>query len=317
MIKIKREDLHIIGRHSNLPENEAEKILKRNIYNNVEDWKKFLRLFIISLGIGFTTAGIVFFFAYNWADLHKFIKLGIIESLIVITTGVVLLSKINIDIKNIIITGATVLVGVLFAVFGQIYQTGANAYDFFLGWTMFVTIWVIVANFSPLWLVYLTLVNTTLILYSQQVAHDWSDVFLFTMLLLINSGFLIGILLRIKIINKIKSPNWFTNIFALASVFFATIGIIIGIFDSSASQLWFLVLFTSLLYGSGIKYGLNIKSGFYLSIIPFSVIVIISALLIKISEDEAMFFFVSLFIITSVTLVIKNLINLQKKWNNG
>ena len=316
MTKIRREDIQIISRHSNWSEESIDKILKKEIYSNRESWGKFLRLFFISLSVSFATAGIIFFFAYNWADLHKFIKIGLIEGLIVITTLIILFSKISLDIKNILLTGASILVGVLFAVFGQIYQTGANAYDFFLGWTIFITLWVAISNFAPLWLVFITLINTTLILYSQQVAHDWTEVFIFTLLFVINILFLTIALFGKKTTKEIKPAIWFTNIIALASVSFSTIGIIIGIFDQSQTSFFVLIVITSILYGIGIKYGLKVQSGFYLSIIPFSIIVIISAFLIKLSDDEGMFFIVSLFVIASVTFVIKNLINLQKKWIN-
>lgn len=316
MTKIEREDIQIITRHSNWSEKSIDNILKKNIYSDKESWHKFLRLFFISLGVGFTTAGIIFFFAYNWADLHKFIKIGLIEGLIIISTLVILFSKISLDIKNILLTGTSILVGVLFAVFGQIYQTGANAYDFFLGWTMFIAIWVFVSNYAPLWLVFITLINTTLILYSQQVAHDWSEVFVFTLLFIINILFLTTSLFGKKINGEIKVPIWFSNLIALASVSFGTIGIVFGIFDENQTSFFVLIIITSILYGIGIKYGLKLKSGFYLSIIPFSIIIIISAFLLKLSDDAGMFFFISLFVIGSVTLVIKNLIDLQKKWIN-
>ena len=114
----------------------------------------------------------------------------------------------------------------------------------------------------------------------------------------------------------IKSPIWFLNLIALASIFFSTTGIAIGIFDKSQTSFFILIVASSVLYGLGIRYGLKVKSGFYLSVIPLSVIVIISALLVKLSNDASMFFFISLFVIGSVTLVIKNLIDLQKKWIN-
>ena len=150
MTKIEREDIHILSQHSNLSESTIDQMLREQVYSGKQDWQKFLRLFFISLGVGFTAAGILFFFAYNWADLHKFAKIGLIEALVVISTLVVIFSKVTLDIKNILLTGASILVGVLFAVFGQIYQTGANAYDFFLGWTMAITIWVLIANYAPL-----------------------------------------------------------------------------------------------------------------------------------------------------------------------
>jgi len=316
MEKIEREDIQIISRHSNWSERSIDKILKQKVYSNKESWQKFLRLFFISLGISFTTSGIIFFFAYNWADLHKFIKIGLIEGLIIITTLILVFSKLSLDVKNILLTGISILVGVLFAVFGQIFQTGANAYDFFLGWTMSIALWVAISNFAPLWLVFITLINTTLILYSQQVAHDWSKAFLFTLLFMINLLFLTTFLYVKKINKEIKVPNWFTNLLAFATVCFSTMGIIFGIFDKTLKPLFVLIIITSILYGIGIKYGLKVKSGFYLSIIPFSIIVIISAFLINSSKDAGMFFIISVFVIGSVTLVIKNLINLQKKWIN-
>jgi uncharacterized membrane protein len=316
MKNIEREDIYIISRHSNLTEQRVHTTLKENIYNEKESWLKFLQLFFIALGIGFTVAGIIFFFAYNWADLHKFAKIGLTEGLIIAATILVLFPKINITVRSIILTGSAILVGVLFAVFGQIYQTGANAYDFFLAWTVFVTLWVIVSNFAPLWLLYLILINTTLILYSQQVAKDWPEVVVFTLLFIINSTALLTSFLLSRYKKIATAPNWFLNTVALASTIYATIGIIIGIFDKYQLAFPILMLFTSIIFALGIRHGLKSKSGFYLSIISFSLIVIVSALLIKISDGEMMFLLVSLFIIASVTLVIKNLINIQKKWIN-
>lgn len=312
MKNIQREDIQIFSQHSDITEQGIERVLKQNVYNDKESWQKFFRLFFISLGVGFTVSGIVFFFAYNWADLHKFVKIGLTEGVLIATTIVVLLPKIKGDIRNVILTGASVLVGVLFAVFGQIYQTGANAYDFFLAWTVFVTLWVLVSNFAPLWLLYLVLINTTFIFYSQQVAKNWSEVFICSLLFIIN----VIVLISAIFLGKKKIPNWFLNTVALASVSFATIGVVIGIFDTYQVTLPILIFITAMAFALGIWHGLKAKSGFYLSVIPFSLIIIISALLIKISDGEMMFLLVSLFIIASVTLTIKNLIDIQKKWTN-
>ncbi|WP_257669806.1 DUF2157 domain-containing protein [Parapedobacter tibetensis] len=316
MKDIQREDIHIISRHSNLTEQGIDSVLKEKVYNDKEAWQKFLRLFFITLGVGFTVSGIVFFFAYNWEDLHKFAKIGITEGLIIAITSLALLPKINANIRNIILTGAAVLVGVLFAVFGQIYQTGANAYDFFLAWTVFVTLWVLVANFAPLWLLYLILINATFILYAQQVAKDWSEVLVFSLLFIINTAVLVSAILLSKYKKIVDVPNWFLNIVALGCTTYATIGIVIGIFDKYQIAFLILILIASIVYALGIWHGLKAKSGFYLSVVPFSLIVIVSALLIKISEGEMMFLLVSLFIVASITLVIKNLIDIQKKWAN-
>jgi uncharacterized membrane protein len=289
-------------------------MLREQVYSGKQDWQKFLRLFFISLGVGFTAAGILFFFAYNWADLHKFAKIGLIEALVVISTLVVIFSKVTLDIKNILLTGASILVGVLFAVFGQIYQTGANAYDFFLGWTMAITIWVLIANYAPLWTVFILLINTTLYFYAEQVAQHWPLFQLNTLLFLINIGFLIAAIVVSHIKPEHKSPGWFTNLLALATATIATVGISYGIMERSDDYFIVLALLTVLVYAAGIAYSLKFKKLFFLSIIPFSVIIIICSLMLEQNNDSGMFLLVSLFVLGSVTLTIKLILSLQKQW---
>jgi uncharacterized membrane protein len=308
---MKRDDIHIISRHSNASEQTIQKALNNHVYSDQTDWKKFFNLFIISLGVGFTVAGIIFFFAYNWADMHKFVKIGLTQGILIITTSTLFFLKLDEKIKNIILTGASVLVGVLFAVFGQIYQTGANAYDFFLGWTVFVTLWAIVSDFAPLWLIYFILINTTLYLYTEQVAKNSSITFVYTLHFIVN---MIPVLF--VVFSKNKAPNWFLYTMILASVTYATLGISIGIFEKFEFAFLFLIIITGISYVFGLKHGLQTKNGFYLSVIPFSLIIIASAVFINISNNELMFLFISMFIIVSVTFTILNLINYQKKWNH-
>ncbi|KUJ50648.1 DUF2157 domain-containing protein [Chryseobacterium sp. JAH] len=316
MKDIQREDIHIISRHSDMDEEGIAQILTENIYNNRYNWQKFLRLFFITLGIGFTVSGIIFFFAYNWADLNKFAKIGLTELLVIATTSFVLFAKTSKSTKNIILTGSAVLVGALFAVYGQIYQTGANAYDFFLGWTIFIALWVIVSDFAPLWLLFLLLINTTFLLYTEQVAKDWSPIFICLFLFLLNSSAAITGIFISESKKDIYAPRWFLNIVSFAAVSFATMGIVIGISDEYDPDFPFLVLFSLIVFGLGIWHSLKKKNGFYLAVIPLSLIIIISALIFEISDNEASFLLVSLFTIVSITLVIWNLINFQKKWKN-
>jgi len=311
-----RNDIHIISRHSNWSQKAVEKVLKDEIYSDSNAWKKFLQILFIALGVGFTVSGIIFFFAYNWDGLHKFAKIGMIEALVIALTLTVLFSKLTENIKNIILTGTAILIGVLFAVFGQIYQTGANAYDFFLGWTFFITLWVVVSNYPPMWLVFIILINTTFTLYVEQVAQHWEDVYVIDTLIFFNSLFLVFFLLLPRFFDNLKVPIWFSGLIALAITTLSTFAISLGIFDEFDSPYLLLISLSAILYAAGIFYGLKTKSGFYLSIIPFSVIVIFSSLLIKISDGATMFFVVGLFIIASVSVLIKSLLYFQKKWNN-
>lgn len=316
MTNIDREEIHILSRHTNLDKNELYRLLKTNVYSDKTAWQKFLRVFLLSLGIGFVVAGIVFFFAYNWADLHKFVKIGLIEALVIASTGVALIPTINQKVRNLVLTGAAVLVGVLFSVYGQVYQTGANAYDFFLAWTFFITLWVIVSNFAPLWLLFILLVNTTLILYSQQVAKDWSGVFVFTLLFIINVTSLLCFMLVSFYKTGWAMPGWLLKALALSAATYATIGLTIGIFEKYETAFFILIIISLVAFIIGYWHGLRKKSGFYLALIPFCGIIILSALLLKISDGAGMFLLVGLFVVASITLVIKNLLIMQKKWAN-
>ena len=131
------------------------------------------------MGVGFTVAGIIFFFAYNWEELPKFAKLGIVEVLLVASVLLATFTHWNKLVKQILLTGATFLIGTLLAVFGQIYQTGADAYDLFLGWTLFTILWAVAIRFAPLWLTFIGLLCTTIWLYNIQIAsaNSWEMTF--------------------------------------------------------------------------------------------------------------------------------------------
>ena len=314
MSKITREDIQIIGRFSNWSGNGVSKTLADAVYADKSSWLAFLRLLFLGIGASFTVAGIIFFFAYNWAHLNKFVKLGLLEALVLLVSLVFLFFKTTPLIKKILLVSAAVLIGASFAVFGQIYQTGANAYDFFLAWVLAITLLVFVSRFSVLWIIYIALINTTIFLYADQVAHSWSEILVLTLPFLINLCFLICFLLVSKYQTDRKFPIWSTHLIGLSAITLATMGISIGIFDGPESPFWELLAITCFFYVLGIWYGLKNRSTFYLAAIPFSIILIICMLFLRISEGAGMFFIIGIFIITCVTVLIKILMELQRKW---
>lgn len=313
MKDIQRDELYVLTRYSDLTESELETFMEDQVYNKRLAWEKFLQIFFITLGVGFTVAGIIFFFAFNWADLNKFVKIGLIESLLITATALVLFLKLNILVRNVLLTASAVLVGVLFAVFGQIYQTGADAYDFFLAWTFFITIWVLVSNFAPLWLIFFALINVTFGLFIDQVASDWSELTIFGIFFVFNALIVIFSILTMKFYRDVKIPTWFINVFTLTALFFAVAAMVFGIFDDYKNGFPILLSVVMLFFGLGIGYGVKNKNGFFIASIAFSLIIIINAMFVHGSEEEASFLFVGLFTIASITGLVKYLIGLQKK----
>jgi uncharacterized membrane protein len=312
----KRQEIRTIGRHGNLSAKRIDQLLIQHTYPNKSSWHKFLRILFITLGVGFLTAGIVFFFAYNWDDLNKFVKLGLTEGLVIAATVAVLLSKLSPLVRNISLTGATVLVGVMFAVFGQIYQTGANAYDFFLAWTIFAVIWTLVSNFAPMYLLLIILANISLVLYNVQVSKDWSTLSLFTTLILVNSLVLI-VFLWIQQLRKANfTPVWLTNLLALFIAGMSVEAVIFVLFDQGKDHMSFLMLLITLINAAGLFYGYRFKNLFYIALIPFVTLIMIASFMIRESHESLMLFSVGLLVIISVSLLINMLIKLQKKWSH-
>ncbi len=313
MKEIQKEDLLLVSRHSSISPQGLQKVLDKAVYPNREAWQRFISYGLMALGLGFTVAGILFFFAYNWVDLSKFAKLGIVQGLLLLGTLAALYPKFSKPLRDIMLTGAAVLVGVVFAVFGQVYQTGANAYDFFLAWTIFISIWVLVSKYAPLTLLYVILIHTTLFLYSEQVAKDWSFIAICSLLVILNIGINILVALLQRYTTDWPTAPWFTKLISLAGLTFATLGIAYGIHSKLAPLFWLLLLlYTALLVGNTII-ALKRHNSFLLAINALSIIVLICSLLFLIDEDMV-FLLVSIFIVVAITLAVKGLLYLQQKW---
>ena len=100
-----------------------------------EKIKKFFLLF----SIVFLIAGITSFTAYNWATMSNVEKLAIPSVLIV--AGLVAYLFLEKEIyKNLAIFFSSFMIGTLFAVYGQVYQTGADVWILFRNWAIFLII---------------------------------------------------------------------------------------------------------------------------------------------------------------------------------
>ena len=315
---LSREEIHIISHHGKMEKEAIRSSMRRNVYARPDQWKKFVKLFLLTLGVGFTTSGILFFFAFNWDSLHKLIKIGLMETLVTLTVALVIFGKFSLPVKNTILMGAAILVGTLFAVYGQVYQTGANAYDFFLGWTLFISLWVFVSNFPALWLLLLVLINTTFLLYIDQVGLDLDAISVFLILFILTALplVLLNVLFNVSIIPVL--PVWFRRVVELASLFFITSAVISGIFEARPSS-WYSALFiASCSFGAIFFYGFTVRIIFYPAIIFTSLIAILSCVIIEFSNEiELTLLLVSIFVMISVTLLIKFILFLQRKWTDG
>jgi len=98
------------------------------------DWHRFLDKLLLGLGVLLAVSGVIFFFAYNWDEMSRLAKFALVQGMIVATlVGVWILGLDNISGK-LTLLAAGILVGVLLALVGQTYQTGADTYELFAVW---------------------------------------------------------------------------------------------------------------------------------------------------------------------------------------
>lgn len=309
-------DLQHIARYTHWPKDKIEAFLALKVYPKKEDWLQFSSLFSLILGVGLFCIGVVFFFAYNWNAIPGIIKLGLIFGLITLFTIASLYQKFSLLIKQLCLTAASLLVGVLFAVFGQIYQTGANAYDFFLAWVVFSILWVVVAKFIPLWILYFLLLNTALYFYFLQVKPNIPISGKTLCFLFLNAIPVLFDYFWLRYKNH-RINTLFSFLFSTLVVSIASFYISYFIISWENTLLDLLTLFIGSLSLLFIAYLTQFfRQIYYLALLSLGVLVIGISIIVKIIPDIMAFFIIALFVISYVTAILYSISHLQKQWKD-
>jgi uncharacterized membrane protein len=150
-----------------LEQHKDEAIQTAAIHAKSSAWPVFLdRLFLIlgALGIAFS---LLFFIAYNWQEVGRFGKFAIVEAAVIACSLVFLKLKFNGLSSKITLLVTSICVGVLLALFGQTYQTGADPWQLFYNWALLIIPFVVISRFAAHWLLWLALINVSVVLYFE------------------------------------------------------------------------------------------------------------------------------------------------------
>ncbi len=218
--------------------NEAKDYALKILYPH-DQWGLWIFRILLATGVTLILSGIVYFFAFNWTKLTPLIKLSSIEfSIIICLIGAYFYSLEKI-IGKVLLLSASVMVGVLMAVFGQIYQTGADAYQLFMIWSIFIFGWTLISNFFVQWILWLVISNLFLILWGQQGALPSREMeyMIYTYMMIFNGSALI---LREYLVTQ-KNYQWleakwirFLLVFAILAVMIIPIISWILFFDTQS-----------------------------------------------------------------------------------
>lgn len=127
--------------------------------------------FLIVTGAVLIVVGIAVFFAWNWVDLGPLTKFAMLQCSIV--AAVILAWRFGLDsaVGRVSLFAAAFLTGTFLAVFGQVYQTGADPYGLFLGWATLILPWAVIGRQAAVWMLLQILLNLTVIMYYTQVLN--------------------------------------------------------------------------------------------------------------------------------------------------
>ncbi|MBL4659923.1 MAG: DUF2157 domain-containing protein, partial [Alcanivoracaceae bacterium] len=122
----------------------------------------FIRQSLLWLSILSVAFGVIFFFAYNWQEISLLTKFALIQGLMLVSLFIYSQSTAQSHASTAILFFLALLIGSLFALFGQSYQTGKDPWQLFMLWTLFTTPLALSSKSSSLWLLWLGLANLTL-----------------------------------------------------------------------------------------------------------------------------------------------------------
>jgi uncharacterized membrane protein len=317
--KFTRKIIHVLAQTDHMSEEVLSTFYsKAGFKPSIQSWVSFISKFVASLGVVFTVSGVIFFFAYNWSELHKFAKLSIVGATILTPAIIALFSDLNKFHAKLSLLAVASFTGCLLAVFGQIYQTGANAYDLFLNWAILITGIALISQFKPLWLLWLILINTAIILFGGQILQNWFDPYVFMSLFFAD----IIVLAIYEYFGFRKLPQfdsrWLPRIIGFAVVTSMTVAGIAGIVSDFEDFGYIICLLLALgsYCGAFLFYSRKVYDLSSIAVSCVCIIALIFAAILKAGDfDVAAIFFIGGFIIVGLTIASAMiLIKINNAW---
>lgn len=269
-----------------------------------KSWRTFIDHLLLWLGGLALAFAVLFFIAYNWKELGHFAKFGIVEVFMILSIGAYCKFDEHSMTGKVSLLVATIFLGVLLALFGQTYQTGADPWQLFFNWALLMLPWALIGRFSALWLVWIALINVSISLYYYTFWRFFGIVFgsesgMLWLLFSINSLALIVWQLLARYYHWL-AERWAIRLLALGSGVPLTWLVFHSIFDFRGPGglpwlVWVLWLVAMYFYYRKVKLDLFMLAGCCLS--GITVIISFVAEHLLQNGDAAAFFFLACLVI--------------------
>ncbi|WP_163339333.1 DUF2157 domain-containing protein [Desulfopila sp. IMCC35008] len=262
-----------------------EALIVLHVIPNGSAWRKFIDHFLLWLGGLALAFAVLFFIAYNWTELGRFAKFGMVEAALVLAIVTYCYFDKDKVIAKVALLMAAIFLGVLLALFGQTYQTGADPWQLFCNWAILMLPWAVIGRFAAIWIVWLSLVNVSLILFYQTFGGVFGILFsseseLIWIVGILNT-FVLVVWETLTRMQQWSAERWALRLVAIGGVFPITWLVLIAINNYSADGVISWLIWIVWLAGGYVIYRKKIADLFMLAIGCLSVMVVIVTFLSK------------------------------------
>ncbi len=141
-------------------------------------WGDFWRRMLLLCGALFLASGVIFFIAWNWADMHRFARLGLMQAVVAGTALLALWRGPDSLEGRVSLLACALCVGPMLAVFGQTYQSGAELWELFRVWGLVIAALALVGRQAGLWLTAWVVGNLAVMMYLGRSFRDPGEMLL-------------------------------------------------------------------------------------------------------------------------------------------
>jgi len=139
------------------------------------DWKILLERVCIMAGVILLSAGVIFFFAWNWQAMHRFVKLSLALSGLSVFTALAFIASPTSILYRSALLGCCIATGSVLALIGQTYQTGADVWQLFAVWALLMVPWAWLSGSAACWGLFWVVGQVALLAFFGQ--SQWHGLF--------------------------------------------------------------------------------------------------------------------------------------------
>jgi uncharacterized membrane protein len=331
MPKLKRGELDHLAKFYSLDEARIETMFEiTGARPTRAEGLSFLGTCLMLGGLLSLAASVVFFVAANWSDIAIFVRFALLE-LLLVGCGAVAFARPPPSFAG---RGALFLgfvtTGALLALFGQTYQTGADVYELFLGWSLLGLPLVLIARWSVATAAWVLVLNTALGLYcGWQPAGGLLWTLFGGMRLSIANALFFAAAINVLLWFAAErwrhpaAPDWVRRLLLSCGFAFATWSGILAVLQDHAevggSPMLTLVAVAVLMAAVSV-YALRQREDVFALAVVFGTFVIVSLVAIARGlewKDEIAFFVLALWLIITSTVGGRVRMSLTRRWRRG